>query len=117
MHELSIGEALIEQVQREVDKAGASGPITRIVLSVGRLTGVHCDSLRFALELLTPGTPLEKAEVVFRQPKAALCCRACGAREEIDDLVLSCPKCGAGDVVVEGGRELVLETIELADDD
>jgi hydrogenase nickel incorporation protein HypA/HybF len=115
MHELAIAEALIEQVQRELRRAGHSGPVTRVDLSIGRLTGVHCDSLRFALELLAPGTLVEKAEVSIRQPKAACACRACAGRTELDDLAVVCPRCGSGEIVIEGGRDLLLESIEVAD--
>ena len=61
MHEVSIVEALIEQVGEEVERAGASGRVTRLALSIGQLSGVHSDSIRFAFELLSPGTILEGA--------------------------------------------------------
>ncbi|MHB8900564.1 MAG: hydrogenase maturation nickel metallochaperone HypA/HybF, partial [Thermoguttaceae bacterium] len=59
MHEVAIVEELIEQVEGEVARAGASGRVTRLALSIGRLSGVQADSIRFAFELLTPGTRLE----------------------------------------------------------
>ena len=39
MHELSIVEALIEQVQREVRRAGQKGRVTRLELAIGTLSG------------------------------------------------------------------------------
>ena len=42
-------------------------------------------------------------------------CRACNAGLEIDDLVVECPQCGSHDIVIEGGRELVLQSIEIED--
>ena len=68
MHELAIAEALIEQVGTELDRAGQKGAVKRLELAVGRLSGVHCDSLRFAFELLSPGTPAEGAELSIREP-------------------------------------------------
>ena len=115
MHELSIVEALIEQTQRELQRAGQSGRIQRLDLTIGRLSGVSCDSIRFAFELLTPGTPLEKAEVHIREPKARCHCRGCNARVEIDELMIECPRCGSTEVSIEGGRELTLESIEIED--
>ena len=55
MHELSIAEALIEQVSEELKRAGQTGAVKRVELAVGRLSGVHCDCLRFAFGLLAPG--------------------------------------------------------------
>jgi hydrogenase nickel incorporation protein HypA/HybF len=115
MHELSIVEALIEQVKRELHRAGQPGPVARVELSIGRLSGVHSDSVRFAFGLLAPGTTVENAEIVIQEPRAVCCCRACGAREEIDDLVCRCPRCASDDVAIEGGRDLVLQSIDVED--
>jgi len=116
MHELSIAEALIEQVEREVHRAGRKGRVLKVELSIGQLSGVHHESLRFALDLLAPGTLVEKAEVEIRQPRAICACGQCGGRSEIDQWPLGCPKCGSDQITIEGGRELLLESIELEDD-
>ena len=92
MHELAIVEALIEQVRREVHRAGSSGRVTALELAIGRLSGVHCDSLRFAFELLAPGTVVEGAKVDIDEPRAV--CRLPGlwrrgARST--QLVVECP--------------------------
>jgi len=115
MHELSIVEALIEQVQRELQRAEQRGRVRRLELSIGRLSGVNCESVRFAFGLLAPGTPVENAEVTIHQPKARCLCRACNARADIDDLVVQCPQCGSTEFSIEGGRELLLQNIEIED--
>ena len=91
MHELSIVEALIDQVERELDRAGQRGRVLRLELSIGRLSGVNPESVRFAFGLLASGTIVEDAEIVIEEPKAVCQCHACNARTEIDDLVLQCP--------------------------
>ena len=115
MHELSIVEALIEQAQKEVERSGHDGRILWLDLTVGRLSGVNCDSVRFAFELLSPGTLLEGARVRIAEPKATCRCDACHARAEIDELTVRCPHCGSTRVSIEGGRELLLESIEIED--
>lgn len=115
MHELSIVEALIDQVGRELDRAGQPGRVVRLELSIGRLSGVNCESIRFAFGLISPGTPLEDADVVIEEPKAICKCHACNARVEIDDLVVQCPLCSGHDITIEGGRELLLQSIEVED--
>jgi hydrogenase nickel incorporation protein HypA/HybF len=115
MHELAIVEALIEQAQRELDRAGEQGRAVRLELGIGRLSGVNSESVRFAFELLAPGTCVEGAEVVIREPKAVCRCRACNARVEIDSLVAECPQCSSDDIVIEGGRELMLQSIDVGD--
>jgi hydrogenase nickel incorporation protein HypA/HybF len=115
MHELSIVEALIDQVGRELERAGQLGRVLRLELSIGRLSGVNSESIRFAFGLISPGTPLEDAEVVIEEPKAICKCYACNAQAEIDDLVVQCPQCASRDITIEGGRELLLQSIEIED--
>jgi hydrogenase nickel incorporation protein HypA/HybF len=115
MHELSIVEALIDQVGKELERPGQQGRVTRVEVSVGRLSGVNCDSLRFAFNLLAAGTTVADAELVTHEPKAVCHCHACEAKLEIDDLVVQCPRCGSGQITIEGGRELVLQSIEIVE--
>ncbi len=113
MHELSIVEAILEQVREEVRQSGATGRVTRLDLVIGRLSGVSPDSIRFAFELLGPGTLMEQAQICIREPAAVCACRGCGARSEIDELVAVCPRCASQDVAIEGGQELILQSIEV----
>ena len=115
MHELSIAETLIEQARKEAKRAGHEGRIRGLELVVGRLSGVNCESLRFAFDLLSPGTPLEDARVNISEPKAVCRCRDCDARVEIDELVGRCPECDSAEVSIEGGRDLLLQSIEIED--
>ena len=113
VHEMSIVQALIEQVEAEVEKSGQSGRVIGLDLVIGRLSGVHVDSIRFAYEVLAPGSILEGSTLRISEPAAYSDCRACGAREAIEELTMCCPRCGSGDIVIDGGRDLLLQSIEL----
>ena len=113
MHEMSIVDALLGQVGEEVDRAGEGGRVTRLSLIVGRLSGVNCDSIRFAFELLTSGTVLEAAELVISEPSAECVCEDCGVAAKIDRMVAQCPSCDGHDITIRGGTELILQTIDL----
>ena len=115
MHELSIVEALIEQVRAELQRSGNCGPVKRLELAVGRLSGVHCEALQFAFELLAPGTAVSGAALSIRQPPAVSHCRQCGAETEIDEVVSGCPRCRSPEIVIDQGRDLMLESIEIED--
>ena len=110
---MSIVQALIEQVEAEVEKSGQSGRVVGLDLVVGRLSGVHVDSIRFAYEVLAPGSILEGSTLRISEPAAYSDCRACGAREPIEELSMYCPRCGSGEIVIDGGRDLLLQSIEL----
>ena len=113
MHELAIVDSMIEQVRAELVRAGASGRVTRIDLVIGRLSGVCPESVRFGFEVLARETELEAAEIVIREPKARCVCRSCRATTELDQFEGRCPQCDSREIQIDGGRELVLESIEL----
>ena len=113
MHEVSIVEALIEQVEGEVERAGASGRVARLGLSIGRLSGVQVESIRFAFQLLAPGTLVEGATLEIEEPPAVCVCAACNARTDLEELCLECPACDSHEISIEGGREMLLQTIDV----
>ena len=115
MHELSIVDSLIEQVDREVRSSGHAGRVLNVDLVVGRLSGANADSIRFAFELLAPGTVVASAKLRIAEPSAVCHCHHCGARKEVDDLTARCGQCGSASVTLEGGQELMLTSIELED--
>jgi hydrogenase nickel incorporation protein HypA/HybF len=113
MHEMSIVQALIEQVESEIERAGQTGRVTRLELAIGTLSGVHADSIRFAFELMSPGTVVQGARLVISQPAPQLDCHQCGTVHQIPDLVMACPLCGSTDITIQGGTELLLQSIDL----
>jgi len=116
VHEVAIVQALFEQVEAEVRQSGCRGRVSGLDLTIGRLSGVNADSIRFAFELLAPGTILAEAQLRIAEPPAQLVCNACGTRAEIEDLTAQCPGCGGRDLRIEGGRELLLESIEIEEE-
>ncbi len=88
------------------------GCMTRLDVTVGRLSGVHCDSSRFAIELLPPGTVVEGASLEITESLASSNCRQCGTSREIEELVVACPECESSDIWINNGRNLMLQCIE-----
>jgi hydrogenase nickel incorporation protein HypA/HybF len=117
VHELSIVETLIEQVAEEVAAAGQTGRVKRLDLSIGCLSGVNVESLKFAFEVLAPGTLVADAALAINEPKARGHCQECGARFETDEFIPSCTQCQSSRVRIEGGQDLVLESIELEEEE
>jgi hydrogenase nickel incorporation protein HypA/HybF len=115
MHEAAIAEELISVAQTELTRSGAHGRVLRLELTVGRLSGVSPEALRFAFERLAPGTVVAGACLEIAEPKALCRCRPCGKQTGTDDVFGGCPACGSADVTIEGGRELLLQSIEVED--
>ena len=64
---------------------------------------------------VAPDTVVDGAALQIQQTQAILRCRACDVQEPIDELAVRCGQCGSCDTVIEGGQELLLQSIELED--
>ncbi|MCS7305255.1 MAG: hydrogenase maturation nickel metallochaperone HypA [Thermoguttaceae bacterium] len=113
MHELALVEALIEEVQTQLQKAGCQGRVVKLRVQIGRFSGVSVEAFRFAFEMSRPGTLVAEADLEILQPPAECLCQSCGYRSQVEELVLGCPHCGSLEIHLEGSQELVLESIEL----
>lgn len=111
MHELSIAQALVEQVQKIARESG-SGTIHRITLRIGKLAGVDPDALSFAFPIAAEGTCLEKTQLDFITVEPDLQCRSCGKPVETE-FTAACVHCGSQDLDLKQGRELLIESVEM----
>lgn len=109
VHELSIAQSVVDAV---LERAGGRR-VLRVGLTVGRLSAVVPDALRFSFDLVTEGTAAEGAALEIEEPPGRAACRGCGADIELRDLVLLCG-CGSADVEVVSGRELLISSMEVA---
>ena len=116
MHELSIAQALIEQVEAAATKEHALR-VVRVVIAVGALSGVDPESLRSLFPLVAEGTVTADAELVIEQIAARVKCRSCGHEAETDAAFIGCAACGSRDVELAAGRELNIQSVELEIDE
>ncbi len=112
MHELSLMEGMIEDLEAEAGKRGFAR-IHRIRLEVGRLSGVEVEALRFAFGPATEGSLAEGAELEILEIPATGTCQDCGAAVEIAARFEPCPACGEGFVIISGGTELRLKDLDV----
>jgi len=112
MHELSIAQSVIEQVEQTARKEKAARVVT-ITLVIGALSGVEREALEFAFPLAAEKTRAAKAKLIIKEVPAQLTCRACRAKTDFKTTTVACPKCGSTDVEVSGGRDLIIQSIEL----
>lgn len=111
MHELSLMSNLLDHAL-----AAADGErICALRVRVGPLSGVVIESLRFAFDALTPGTPAEDARFDIEETAPSFRCPHCGATYETPVGNYECPACAATDGELTGGYELELISIEVPD--
>ena len=113
MHEMSICQGLMDQVERIAAEQGASR-VDRIVLSIGPLSGVEPVLLRRAYEAACLQTVAENAEFEIETGSIEVECRCCGASGEAEVNRLLCPACGDWKVNLLKGDELLLMRLEVS---
>lgn len=112
MHELSIAQALVEQVEKVVLAEGALHA-NKVMIAVGALSGADPEALRGAFPLVSEGTAAEQAELIIEVVAARVRCSACGSETVAENYFVGCAVCGSREVELISGRELHVQSIEL----
>lgn len=112
MHELSLCQALLDQVEQIAREHGASR-IDRILLKIGPLSGVEGSLLKHAYPLVAIGTLAEHAELAIEPAAVRVHCNQCGADTEATPNRLLCGECGGFHTRLISGDELLLANLEL----
>jgi hydrogenase nickel incorporation protein HypA/HybF len=110
MHEYSIVQALLEQVEAEARKHGAAS-VQRVSVRIGALAGVEPDLLASAYALFRERTICAQAPLDIERVEACWKCPRCAAPIPTGAM-LRCPACAVPAQLV-GGDEIMLQRIEM----
>ena len=113
MHELSIATSLVETAARSAAANGADR-VLKVNVRIGTLSGVEPESLSFCFPIVARETVCDGAELHLEIVPGSGTCPKCEAKSEVHDLLAPCPGCGDWPLRVEGGREMQLESLEVA---
>ncbi|MCO5968519.1 hydrogenase maturation nickel metallochaperone HypA/HybF [Actinoallomurus soli] len=111
MHEFGMAEAILAAVEQCAD--GRS--VRRARVRAGVLLRIGEAALGRAFELAADGTVAEGARLEVVVDPVRLTCGRCDRTTTSDGLMAVCPVCGGTDLAIEGGDELVLESIEVVE--
>ena len=104
MHELSLAAEVINLAQREAEKVMAKS-IVEITIEVGDLSGVEANAFKSALGLLVKDSILEGAQINIIKSPGKGKCHSCNHEFEMNQRMVTCPKCQAFPSEIIGGRE------------
>ena len=112
MHELSLCQSLLDQVEQIAREHGATR-VDRILLKVGPLSGVEGALLQHAYPLAAAGTIAAQTELVIEPSQIRVRCRQCEAETDATPNRLLCGACGSFETRLISGDELLLANLEL----
>jgi hydrogenase nickel incorporation protein HypA/HybF len=117
MHEMGIAMQIIEIAIASIPGDMKNSRVQRVNLKVGKLAAIVPDSLHFCFEIASQDTPLAGAKLVIEEIPVVASCNDCGFQWTINDPVFVCQKCKSGSIQLISGRELDIESIELAEEE
>jgi hydrogenase nickel incorporation protein HypA/HybF len=109
VHELGITQEVVA-----IATQGAAGrKVTRVVLEIGKLSGVLPDAVRFCFDLCAEGTVVSGAVLEVIEIPGRARCRACGGEVALDRAFGQCC-CGNTDLEWLAGDELRVRELGIA---
>lgn len=114
MHELSVCQALINQVE-DIARQHRADAVQNIIVRIGPLSGVEPDLLTQAFPLASAGTVARDARLVIERLPIRVRCESCGAESDAEQNRLVCGACGDWHTRLVSGDEMLLASVELTE--
>lgn len=113
MHEFSVAESILDVVEQQV---GRGTRLNEVHLTVGPLSGVAVDALRFCFTEVARQRGMGEPVLEVTEPPAEVVCRACGMTYEASDFYAGCPFCSSFDREIVSGRECSVDWVTTGED-
>lgn len=111
MHEMSIAEALIDQLEELAIEHGFKR-VESVAVQAGALRGIVPEAMEMAFREISMGTCAEGAKLDLEVVPAVALCRSCGHRFAPAIDYYQCENCGLADVELVAGMDILLRTIQ-----
>lgn len=117
MHEMGIALQIVEIATASIPPELNDSRVARVNLKVGKLAAIVPDSLRFCFSVAVKDTVLDGAELAIEELPVVARCKDCDTEWTIEEAVFKCQACDSGSLEILSGRELDIESIELAEEE
>lgn len=112
MHELSICQALIDQLEN-LAKEHRAERIIHVCVQVGPLSGAEIPLLERAYPFAASGSVAESAELQFEATPLIVSCESCQSETQASSNQLVCGQCGDYRTRLVSGDEMTLKRVEF----
>ena len=117
MHEMGIALQIIEIASASIPRSETPIQVEKVNLKVGKMAAIVSDSLRFCFEIAAKDSLLSGAVLHIEEVPVRARCKECNAEWTIHEAVFQCRQCSSGQLDIISGRELNIESIEIADEE
>jgi len=114
MHEMGIAMQIVEIASASIPADIDNVRVERINLKVGKLTAVVPESLRFCFQIVAQETPFCDADLNIEEIPIIAKCNDCNIELTISEPIFICRECNSGSLEIIAGRELDVNSIEIA---
>ena len=115
MHEMSIAQSILDIVQEEMARHQVD-QLASINIAVGKLSAIVPSSLSFCWQVLTDQSDMAGVTLNIREVPLTYMCTECGQNFTSPEMVFTCPHCDADTPMLTAGRDMTIESIEVADE-
>ena len=112
MHEYSVVQALLEQVQ-ELATQNEATEVTKVIVKIGVMSGVEPHLLEVAFETFKEKTICQNAHFIMNIQPLVLNCQSCHSKSEVQTAHYCCPQCESLNVNVDDGEDMYLMSLEM----
>ena len=117
MHEMGIALQIVEIATASIPPDAGPVKVEKINLKIGKLAAVVPESLRFCFEVAVKDSPLDGARLAIEELPVVARCNDCQTEWTINSPAFKCENCDSGSLEILSGRELDIESIEIAQGD
>ena len=114
---MGIALQIIEIASTSIPRSDVPVQVEKVNLKVGKLAAIVPDSLRFCFEIAAKDSLLSGAALHIEEVPIQARCKECDAEWKLDEPVFQCQQCSSGKLDIISGRELNIESIEIADEE
>ena len=113
MHEMSLAQDMTRIIGEAL---GGKRPLARVNITIGPLSGISPESLRFCFTEIAKMEGFGEPELVVTHTEARLVCLDCGVSYQAADFYQGCPECDSLRRRIVSGREFTVDSVEIEED-
>ena len=112
MHEYSVVQALLEQIE-EVAKENDASIVSKIIVKIGVMSGIEAYLLEVAFNTFKEKTICDKAKFIMNIQPLKIECQNCKQVSELQKIHYCCQKCESTNIKVIDGEDMFLMSLEM----